>query len=120
MLTNPAGSFTTPAATLDVFAITTSSLPTATAGVAYRVQLRADGGPGPYRWSCAGRLPKGLTLTAKGLLTGKPKAAKKNAGTPTTYTLTMSATTAASAGQPALSTSQVLSLVVQAPDQSDD
>jgi hypothetical protein len=48
-----------------LLSITTSSLPRATAGVAYSQTLAATGGVAPYRWSIAsGSLPPNLTLTA--------------------------------------------------------
>ena len=49
------------------------SLPDATVGTAYNVQLNVNGGVGPYSWSLpAGVLPNGLSLTAAGLLVGTP------------------------------------------------
>jgi hypothetical protein len=53
--------------------VTTMSLPEATPGVHYSVQLQAQGGAGPYHWSKSGALPKGLKLTYTGLLTGTVK-----------------------------------------------
>ncbi len=57
--------------------ITTSSLPGATAGVAYSTALSASGGTTPYTWSIAnGSLPAGLTLNASsGLISGTPTTA---------------------------------------------
>lgn len=54
--------------------VTTESLPPATVGVAYSVQLIADGG-GTQTWSLsAGTLPTGITLSKTGLLSGTPTA----------------------------------------------
>lgn len=55
--------------------ITTSgtSLPAATAGQSYSFQLSATGGSGTrYVWTGSG-LPKGLTLSASGLISGTPE-----------------------------------------------
>ncbi len=54
--------------------VTTTSLPEATPGVHYSVQLQAEGGIGPYRWSKSGSLPKGLKLSYSGLLSGTVRA----------------------------------------------
>ncbi len=54
---------------------TTSPLPNGKLGVAYRQQLAASGGATPYTWALSsGHLPPGLTLTAGGVLAGKPTA----------------------------------------------
>jgi hypothetical protein len=52
--------------------ITTTSLPAATAGVAYGAALTASGGKLPYRWTLsAGTLPQGLSLdSTSGNITG--------------------------------------------------
>jgi hypothetical protein len=56
-------------------AITTSSLPPATAGTSYSSALSATGGTSPYTWSMAGgQLPQGLTLSSSGKITGTPSA----------------------------------------------
>jgi hypothetical protein len=56
--------------------IDTTSLPDATQGVAYSVQLLAHGGTPPYTWSIfAGSLPAGLTLSSSGLISGTPTGA---------------------------------------------
>ena len=53
--------------------ITTASLPDATAGTGYAVQLSASGGVAPYAWSIAsGAIPGGLVLSSAGLLSGRP------------------------------------------------
>jgi hypothetical protein len=55
-----------------LLSITTSSLPRATAGVAYSQTFAATGGTPPYRWTIAsGSLPPNLTLNnASGVLSG--------------------------------------------------
>jgi len=56
-----------------VLQITTDSLPDATMGVDYAVQLEASGGNPPYTWSIlTGTLPAGLTLSSDGLISGTP------------------------------------------------
>jgi hypothetical protein len=52
--------------------VRTGELPTATRGSAYSVQLTASGGTAPYKWSKAGKLPKGLKLTTDGVIEGTP------------------------------------------------
>jgi hypothetical protein len=53
--------------------ITTKTLPTATVGTAYRQQLAAAGGTGPYTWTLtSGTLPEGLTLSVSGTVSGTP------------------------------------------------
>jgi uncharacterized repeat protein (TIGR03803 family) len=52
---------------------TTSPLPNGKVGVAYRQQLAASGGEAPYAWALgSGHLPSGLTVSAAGVLSGKP------------------------------------------------
>ncbi len=57
--------------------VSTTSLPSATAGAAYTATLAASGGTAPYRWSLsAGALPAGLGLDAgTGKISGTPAAA---------------------------------------------
>ena len=62
-------------ATTTPLTITTTSLPTGDAGVAYGTQLEASGGDGPYSWSTNTPLPAGLTLRLRGPLTGTPSVA---------------------------------------------
>jgi hypothetical protein len=53
--------------------ITTSALPNATVGTAYREQLTESGGESPYTWTqVGGQLPPGLTLSAGGVVSGTP------------------------------------------------
>ena len=52
--------------------VTTTGLPDATIGVAYKQKLAASGGKKSYHWSVvSGSLPAGLKLSAGGALTGK-------------------------------------------------
>ncbi|MCW3018492.1 MAG: Ig family protein, partial [Solirubrobacterales bacterium] len=53
--------------------IETESLPDATRGAAYSVQLVAANGVAPYKWKKTAALPKGLKLSKSGLLSGTPK-----------------------------------------------
>ena len=54
-------------------AITTASVPQATATILYRVAFTATGGVAPYSWRVSfGTLPVGLVLTSAGVLTGTP------------------------------------------------
>lgn len=55
--------------------VTTAALPTGTAGFPYSAQLAAGGGLPPYTWTVpAGALPRGLSLSAAGVITGRPAA----------------------------------------------
>ncbi len=81
---------------IGTLALVSASLPGATTGVAYFLQLEATGGALPYSWSVsAGSLPPGLTLSGSGSITG-------NATTPGTYTFTVTVSDAAkdTANQP--------------------
>jgi hypothetical protein len=56
--------------------ITTSSLASGQAGMAYTASLAATGGVAPYAWSVAGGpLPPGLSLSSSGAISGTPTAA---------------------------------------------
>ncbi|WP_416356551.1 putative Ig domain-containing protein [Aureimonas phyllosphaerae] len=56
--------------------VTTPALPGGTVGVAYSLNLAANGGTSPYTWSLAGgALPAGMTLSSSGFLSGSPTAA---------------------------------------------
>jgi hypothetical protein len=61
--------------------ITTTSLPPVTEGSPYSTQLNASGGLPPLKWSRVGRLPKGLTLSKTGVLSGTVLAKKVAPGT---------------------------------------
>jgi hypothetical protein len=54
--------------------VTTTSLPAATPGTQYSVQLQALGGASPYHWSESGALPGKLKLSRGGVLHGKVQA----------------------------------------------
>jgi hypothetical protein len=54
------------------FHVTTTTLPSATRGVAFSAQLNAAGGHTPYKWKKGAALPKGLKLSSAGLLSGTP------------------------------------------------
>lgn len=59
------------------FQIVTSHLPVPRAGVLYRVELRAEGGTPPYRWTAQSGLPVGLHLEEHtGILTGRLQSAR--------------------------------------------
>jgi large repetitive protein len=91
------------------FHITTTSLPAATVGVAYSVQVYATGGTAPYKWKrIAGSLPKGLKLHSNGLLSGTPKT--KDVLEP--YAFTARAQTHKSKGNPKLTATQGLTLTL--------
>ncbi len=86
-------------------AISTSTLPGATAGSAYSQTLAATGGKSPYTWSrSAGTLPTGLTLSSSGVISGTPTTAG-------TYSFTVKVTD--SAATPA-SVTKALSITVSA------
>ncbi|MGO8872712.1 MAG: Ig domain-containing protein [Acidimicrobiales bacterium] len=53
--------------------VTTSSLPTLTEGAPYSQQLAAVGGVTPFAWKKVGKLPKGLSPSKSGLLSGTVK-----------------------------------------------
>ena len=79
--------------------ITTTSLPSATVGVAYSQTLAATGGKPPYAWSItSGALPGGLSLSSStGVISGTPTGAGS-------FTFNARATDSASAtGEQALS-----------------
>jgi hypothetical protein len=68
--------------------ITTTSLPVATVGVCYSVQLTAAGGISPYHnWSAVGSLPPGLALNSStGVINGTPTT---SAGSPFNFNVTV-------------------------------
>ncbi len=67
-----------------VLAVTPTTLPDVLAGVSYSQQLAASGGQGGYSFAVtAGALPDGLTLSASGLLSGRPGTAGRFAFTVT-------------------------------------
>jgi len=77
-------------------AVTTTSLPNGTNGVAYSQQLSAVNGQPPYNWSIfSGSLPSGLTLVNNGLISGTPT----NNGT-FNFTVKVNDATSSTATQP--------------------
>ncbi len=54
---------------------TSSTLPYGAAGSAYSQTLTATGGTGSYTWSAVSTLPRGLTLSSSGVLSGTPATA---------------------------------------------
>ena len=65
-----------PVAAATPLVITTTSLASATVGVAYSATLVATGGTAPYSWAItSGALPSGLSLSLSGSITGTPSAA---------------------------------------------
>jgi uncharacterized protein (TIGR03437 family) len=67
-------------------AITTSSLPAATAGVLYSATFAANGGTPPYAWSATG-LPSWLSVSSAGQLSGIPPAG--SAGSSLSFTVSV-------------------------------
>ncbi len=62
--------------TLEPLLISSSTLPAAALGVAYRFPLDAVGGRAPYTWRVsAGQLPPGLAMSSAGVISGTPSAA---------------------------------------------
>jgi hypothetical protein len=57
--------------------ITTTSVPVGSVGVPYSFTLQATGGNPPYRWGSfgGGRLPRGLSFSSTGVLSGTPEKA---------------------------------------------
>jgi hypothetical protein len=89
------------------FHIVTTSVPPATRGVAYSVQLQAAGGTPPYKWKkLSGSLPKGLKVSSTGLLSGTPSL-KAAAGA---YNFVVQAKTHKSKGNPSQVATQPLTL----------
>jgi hypothetical protein len=88
------------------FAITTTSLLPATRGVPYSQQLQANGGNPPYAWKRTGKLPKGLTLSSSGLLSGTPNSTDATGN----YSVNVRVTTTKAPGQPKQTVSQPFTL----------
>jgi uncharacterized protein (TIGR03437 family) len=92
--------------------ITTTTLPGASVGTAYRLQLNVTGGRAPYAYRILGTLPAGLTLSSSGLLSGTPTAVGSQtfsvqvtdvSGTSVAKTFTLSVANLRYTGQPSLS-----------------
>ncbi|MGH9476179.1 MAG: beta strand repeat-containing protein [Terriglobales bacterium] len=99
---------------IPTLALTTTTLPAGTAGVAYSATLAASGGVTPYVWS-SGTLPAGLTLNAAtGAISGTPTATNtgaiaftvSDAGTPK-QTQQASLTLTLGAGAPDVTTTSI-------------
>ncbi len=57
-------------------AVSTTSVPPATAGTSYSAVLVASGGTSPYKWTItSGTLPLGLALSSSGVISGTPTGA---------------------------------------------
>ncbi len=82
-VTSPVPTPTTPVVTpTGALTLTTTSLPSATVNADYSTSLSASGGTAPYSWNFAsGALPPGLSLSANGVISGRPT----TAGTYTAY-----------------------------------
>lgn len=62
--------------------IATTSLPAATAGIAYSSTLIVSGGTAPFHWTViSGTLPAGLTLSSTGVISGIPTGASSGSVT---------------------------------------
>jgi hypothetical protein len=87
-------------------AITTSSVPNGTVGVAYSATLAAGGGTPPYAWSItSGSLPSGLSLATNGAISGTPTASGTSSFT----------AQASDSATPAVAVSKSLSITINAP-----
>ncbi|MDP7266398.1 MAG: DUF2080 family transposase-associated protein [Candidatus Thermoplasmatota archaeon] len=65
---------TTRSGELDNPSITTTNLPEGHVGVQYSLELEAKGGAGFYSWRIvSGKLPPGLHLSEKGIISGEPE-----------------------------------------------
>jgi hypothetical protein len=85
----------TPANSVPLLTISTSSLPSATSGISYSDNLSATGGMTPYKWSMsAGALPSGVNLQSGGSLSGTTTATG-------TYSLTLQVSDSSSPQQTA-------------------
>lgn len=66
--------------------ITPATLPNAVTNAAYNQPLAVSGGLGPYSYSLSGALPRGLTLSASGIISGTPDSSSTGS-----YTFTVQA-----------------------------
>jgi hypothetical protein len=112
--TNGVGSPAHQSFTLTVlgFHVTTTSLPNLAEGTAYSQQLNATGGTTPYTWKKVGTLPKGLTLSSTGVLSGTVTVASKVA--PGSYTVQVTVSDASPKSTKKTATAS-LTLIIQAP-----
>ena len=66
----------TPTTCYPPLSLVTTSVPSATAGSSYTVQLAANGGQPPYSWSFGqSSLPKGFSINSSGSVSGTPETA---------------------------------------------
>jgi hypothetical protein len=65
-------SFSLAGTTCQTLFVSPTSIPTATAGSPYSVTFSASGGASPYSFGETGALPKGVSLTSDGKLSGSP------------------------------------------------
>lgn len=90
-----------------VLALSTTSLPVVTARSSFSFPLSATGAPGPYRWTVVGgSLPRGVSLSQSGVLSGSSRNA-----TTVNFTVSVTTNSCQSANQP-LSLRVVTPLVV--------
>jgi Putative Ig domain len=81
-------------------------LPKGQVGIAYSAQIKTEGGHAPLAWRLAtGELPPGLSVSASGVLEGKPTEAKRD---PYTFSLSVS-----DSSQPAQTAQMEFSIVIQ-------
>ena len=107
-LASPSSNVVTPQFDPLVIAVP-ATVPPATVGKAYQLQLRATGGSAPYTWAATG-LPAGLSIDNTGLISGTPTDTKSAAIT-TKAALTATITVTDSL---AVQATQTLSLTVNA------
>ncbi|HEV2083091.1 MAG TPA: IPT/TIG domain-containing protein [Brevundimonas sp.] len=89
--------------------LTPTTVPDATAGIAYSQTLTASGGAAPYAYAVtAGALPAGLSLSTGGVLSGTPTAGGA-------FTFSVTATDSSTGGAAPFTATRVYSLTVQAP-----
>ncbi len=63
----------------EVMSVATSSLPVAMRNTSYSVNLQAQGSQGPYTWKrISGSLPRGLSLSSAGQISGRPSSASSS------------------------------------------
>ncbi len=110
--TDPSGAVVSNSSSADVaytgFHITTTSLPSTTVGQSYSVTLGATGGTAPYKWTAVSALPKGLKLSAAGVLSGTAPTYVGN------YTISVKAADTKTKTVPSVTVTRSWTLVVNA------